>query len=107
MATNPLGADSALVTFPLDYPPHMAAIARILGRYPPGDLARFVTVAIDLLDLDWGDPDLEEDDEPGQCTEDEISTDLHCFTANGPGCEISDSGGGNVTDEPHDGDEGI
>lgn len=53
----------------------------------------------------------EEDDPSGQADEDGINTayDLIRYTegASGPGCTISDPGGGNVTDECHDPDEGV
>jgi hypothetical protein len=48
----------------------------------------------DRVDQDHdGLADDEEDDAPGQCTEDEISTDLHAAWAPGAGCELSDPGG--------------
>lgn len=52
---------------------------------------------------DENDDPAEEDDEPGQCDEDELNTgfDRVRYTpgASGPGCAISDAGGGNVEDE--------
>lgn len=109
MANTPLRAESALVTFPNQVPP-MPAVARILSRYDRAKLEAFVSVAIDLLDVLDGDPDLEEeeredddpaeaDDEPeeddhsGQCDEDGINT-VHpaCGrTYLGAGCPISDA----------------
>lgn len=55
----------------------------------------------------------EEDDPSGQCDEDGINTNLTAQWATGAGCTISDApedddpGGGNVTDEGHDPDEGV
>lgn len=52
----------------------------------------------------------EEDDDSGQCDEDGINTAFGNgdFEAEGgAGCPISDPGGGNVTDEPHDEDDGM
>lgn len=52
---------------------------------------------------DEDDDPAEEDDDSGQCTEDEISTALsfvlYTVGASGPGCPLSDPGGGNVEDE--------
>ena len=131
MATNPvIGLDK--------FPPAAASrvAAALLNRHSAGEIAEAVTVLIDVLDLMGGDPDLEtqaieddftpmpsgidfgpgceisdaaeEDDDPGQCTEDEASSGNPFFGMRGPGCTISDPAedddhaGGNVTDEPHD-----
>ncbi len=75
-------------TFPA-VPP--AAISRVLATFDRAQLEGFIAVAIDLLDLADGDPDLEEDDDPGQCTEDEINTNLQARIGGGSGCTISDS----------------
>ena len=63
----------------------------ILSRFDRDQLHGFIAVAIELADTLDGDPDLEDGDEDGQCTEDEISTldMVRCFPG-GPGCEISD-----------------
>lgn len=59
------------------------------------------------------DDSAEEDDPAGQCDEDGINTNLTAQWATGAGCTIADApedddpAGGNVTDEPHDGDEGV
>lgn len=61
---------------------------------------------------DEEDDPAEEDDPSGQCDEDEINTNLQARWASRPGCSISDPdedddpAGGNVTDEPHDEDDG-
>ncbi|SCW36799.1 hypothetical protein SAMN02927924_00229 [Sphingobium faniae] len=76
MANTDLRADSALVTLP-NCLPSMPAVARILSRYDRERLEGFVAIAIDLMDLMDGDPDLEdgdadEDDDPaGGNVEDE------------------------------------
>lgn len=70
-----------------------AAVSRVLSAFDRNQLAAFIEVAIGLLDVADGDPDLEEDDDPAQCSEDEISTNLHAQWASGAGCEISDAGG--------------
>jgi len=61
MAITDLRADSALVTLP-NCIPSMPAVARILSRYDRERLEGFVAIAIDLMDLMDGDPDLEDDD---------------------------------------------
>lgn len=51
---------------------------------------------IALLDQTDGDPDLEDDDLYGECSEDEISTGPALgmrFIPDGPGCPIADPGG--------------
>jgi len=68
----------------------LAAVMRLLSRYERRELACFIAVAIDLLDVAGGDPDLEDSDEDGQCSEDEISTNLQAHQGFGPGCIISD-----------------
>jgi hypothetical protein len=62
------------------------------------------SLLIDRLDTADGDPDLEEDDPPGQCDEDEINTNLWMRTGEGPGCEISDPDKG--ADDDPERDEG-
>ncbi|ALR19027.1 hypothetical protein ATN00_00545 [Sphingobium baderi] len=49
----------------------MPAVARILSRYDRERLEGFVAIAIDLMDLMDGDPDLEDDDPAGGNVEDE------------------------------------
>lgn len=73
------------------------AVMRLLSRYERQELASFIAVAIDLLDIADGDPDLE-----GSCDEDEISTDFVLVPTNaGAGCTISDAGGQEANeDEP-------
>lgn len=72
------------------FPVSPVAVTRLLSRHTRAELAGFVSVAIDLLDVLDGDPDNEEDDPPGQCNEDEVNTNLHAQWGEGPGCEISD-----------------
>lgn len=61
MASSPLRADSACIKHFAPVPP--AAISRVLSRFDRDQLAGFIAVAIDLLDLADGDPDLELVDE--------------------------------------------
>lgn len=65
MATRPIGADSAYVITPHQFPPAGAALiaARILNKHSPSKIAEAVEILIDVLDLVGGDPDLEEDNE--------------------------------------------
>lgn len=110
-----------------------APVLAILSRYRREDIEAFIAVAIDLLDLSDGDPDLEdatdlEDDHAlspdasafgdgpgdaltdpgGQCDEDEINTALDNLRyqegRRGAGCVISDGDSG-VEDWPHDPEE--
>ena len=76
---------------------------RLIGQAIPmlsrHDLEELTAHLIDCLDEIDGNPDAEEDDHAGECSEDEIS----CGPGNwggllyrgepGPGCEISDPGG--------------
>jgi hypothetical protein len=74
--------------FVTEIPP--AVVMRLLSRYEREQLAGFIAVAIDLLDLGDGDTDVE-----GECSEDEISRcpDMGAqFLPGGPGCNISDGG---------------
>lgn len=103
MATAPLGAESVPAN-PLSFTlsPGMAPatpIMRMLARFDRPKVEAFAEISIALLDLIDGDPDLEDSDEDGQCSEDEISTNLHAQWAGGAGCEISDG------DSEHDGRE--
>lgn len=68
-----------------------AAISRLLTRYSREQVEAFTQIAIDLLDLADGDPDLEETD-----TEDAFVLSPHTLgfsEGRGPGCEVSDAGG--------------
>ena len=69
-----------------------AAVTRILSRFDRDQLAGFISVAIDLLDMTDGDPDLED----GTDVEDDfvLSASANGYAeGRGPGCEISDAGG--------------
>ncbi len=96
MASLPLERPVTIVTLPGTIPP-MPAVARILGRYDRSQVEAFIAVAIDLLDVLDGEPDVEDDDPSGQCDEDEINTGngvyyLHGSANDGAGCVISDGG---------------
>lgn len=69
-----------------------AAVSRVLATFDRDQLAGFIAVAIDLLDFAQGDPDIEEDDDPGQCDEDGVNTNLAALQTGSPGCTISDGG---------------
>ncbi|QUT05187.1 hypothetical protein KFK14_19650 [Sphingobium phenoxybenzoativorans] len=72
----------------LQAPP--AAVTRILSRFDRDQLAAFISVAIDLLDIADGDPDLEN---ATNLEDDFILTKQAKFDAGpGPGCRISDAG---------------
>jgi hypothetical protein len=58
MASTPLGGPTAVVTMPGTLPP-MPAVARILARFDRAKLGSFVEVAIGLMDLEDGDPEIE------------------------------------------------
>jgi hypothetical protein len=68
-----------------------AAISRVLATFDRKQLAGFIAVAIDLLDLADGDSD-----EECELVEDDFF-EAHPYL--GPGCPITDPGGGNVEDE--------
>jgi hypothetical protein len=84
-----------------------AAISRVLATFDRHQLEGFIAVAIDLLDFADGDPDAEEDDDAGQCTEDEVSySNGPGMWGGGPGCPISDPDCA-VDDVPCDGEDGF
>lgn len=92
MATKPLSADNRAIVLPNAMPVPPAAVTRLLARYSRGELAGFIAVAIDLLDLADGDHDTEANgDELDGCGSED------CFGAvlsaqGGPGCPLSDPG---------------
>lgn len=84
--------------------PPMPAVARILARYDRPSLEGFISVAIGLLDVLDGDPDVEANGDEldgANAAEDEFQS----HSDHGPGCPISDQpeeddhSGGNVEDE--------
>ena len=70
-----------------------AAIFRILSRFDRDQLAGFITVAIDVLDLAEPDSDLEPDGDEldGTAAEDDFYA--HSKWLGEPGCPIADPGG--------------
>jgi hypothetical protein len=114
----PTMAEAAVVTLVPGLAP-AAPIMRVLAQFNRRQIETFAEVAIALLDLADGDPDLEvtdaEDDfatvtgdgpgcklgDPGgQCTEDEISAFRpEDFAHHGPGCPISDPAGHDEGDQ--------
>lgn len=89
MATNPIDVNSRSVTL-LGEIPHVSAVTSVLSRFDRGKLAAFVMVAIDLIDVLDGDPDLEPagDELDGTNAEDDFN--LGTRRAVGAGCPLSD-----------------
>lgn len=88
MATMPTSAPLRALTPPvMPVPP--AAISRVLSRFDREQLAGFVAVAIDLLDLGDGDPDYED---ATDVEDDHALSSQAIGYATGPGCEIGDTG---------------
>ena len=87
MATQPLGGSAS--AFPAISP--MPAVARILARFERDQLAGFIAVALDLIDMlddAEGDPEGYEGD-----TEDAFALSGQALRYHtGPGCPISDTG---------------
>ncbi|MEL6530307.1 MAG: hypothetical protein AAFQ27_10110 [Pseudomonadota bacterium] len=70
-------------------------VERVLAAHGRDTLEIVMQVAIDVLDAIDGDADLEDSDEDGQCSEEEISIAAEAWGsgirhAGGPGCAISD-----------------
>lgn len=72
-----------------------AAILRTLSRFDRPVLESFITVAIELLDMIGGDPDLEQT---------RAEDDWFDHRGDGPGCPISDPGGAGVGEDDEDDD---
>ena len=74
--------------------PGMSKAAKVLAHHSREELSAFVTIAIELMDQEDGDPDMEVDsDFEGECSEDAITTGPGSgrpFFDAGPGCVISD-----------------
>ena len=79
------------------------AVMAILSRFDRPTLEAFLTVAVDLLDLADGDPDIEEtgDDQDGSLSEEEPAA-RFAEMGNGPGCDVADTDEG-IDERPHDG----
>jgi hypothetical protein len=85
-----------------------APVLAILSRYKREDIEAFIAVAIDLLDLADGDPDVEGIDDDAEPVDDDTelngderdtgNAEDEClagsFLHEGPGCPIGDPGGG-------------
>lgn len=78
-----------------------AAVSRVLATFDRDQLAGFIAVAIDLLDLADGDTELEETD-----TEDafELSWIARGYDT-GPGCPIADAGGAAEREDDEEDDD--
>lgn len=70
------------------------AIARILSRCDRRKLDHFIEIALELVDVADGDPDLEAtgDELDGDRAEDEAGAELYARLEDGPGCNIGDPG---------------
>ena len=82
-----------------------AAVTRVLTRFDRADLASFIAVAIDLLDVADGDTDIEENGDEGDHSFAECESG-YAIAFDGPGCPIADPGGshnGHDDDEEDDG----
>ena len=66
-----------------------AAISRVLSRFDREQLAGFVAVAIDLMDLGDGDPDFEN---ATDVEDDHALSSWAIDPSSGPGCNIADTG---------------
>lgn len=97
MATQPIGGETAhvtpapaaqnLYTPSIGFAP-MPAVAAVLGRYKPEQLASFIEVAIGLLDLAEPDPDIEDATD----LEDDFALSPQAIGyASGIGCEVADT----------------
>ena len=88
-------------------PPQQPAVAMlaIIPSLPRPELARLVQRLIDRMDDMDGDPDLEGngDEEDHTGGEDDFhNAAWRPLSWGGPGCPVSDEGGGNIDDDPHD-----
>lgn len=93
MATKPLSADGRAIALPNAMPAPPAAVVRLLARYSRDELASFIAVAIDLLDLAEGDNDVEANGDELDSTLAEDDFCEHRFAGRGePGCPVSDPG---------------
>lgn len=73
----------------------MPAVTRILSRFDRPELEGFIAVAIGLLDVLDGDPDVElnGDELDGSSLEEDIPSDCGFGAGLGPGCPLADPGG--------------
>ena len=92
MATEPLGADSAHVITPNQFPPAAAGriAARMLDRFNRDELGNAIEVLVELLDAWDGDADVElnGDELDGTAAEDDYGH--NGDWRGGAGCVISD-----------------
>lgn len=80
----------------IDDPAALLAIASKLAQLGSDHLATIIEAGIAILDHRAGDPDLEDGDADGQCSEDEISCggqtrDWLAHASRGAGCIFSDN----------------
>lgn len=83
-----------------------AAVARILSRFDRDQLAAFISVAIDLLDVADGDPDVElnGDEKDGSLGEDDFHDRSETWSGM-PGCPVSDPPEADGDERDGNGDE--
>ena len=85
MATRPI--EGNVTAFPAT--PPLVAVAAILGRFDRQTLEAFMTVAVELIDIADGDPDLENATD----LEDDFTLSRRVLGYDtGPGCYSSDTG---------------
>lgn len=101
------------INHPARQPTPPAAVSRVLSRFTRAELEGFVAVAIDLMDVADGDPemedggDLEQDDDEGPAWIERVDQARPAYPApdcfadhhNGEDAEDDDPAGGNVEDE--------
>lgn len=91
MATEPISASPFAITPPVT-PVPPAAISRVLSRFDREQLAGFVAVAIDLMDL--ADPDSDAEDATDLEDDFALSPQAVGYGSDGPGCSVSDQDAG-------------
>lgn len=93
-----MNAPTAISAMARQVPP--APVLQVLSRYRREDIEAFVAIAIDLMDLADGDPDIENATD----AEDEGITAAALEFTDGPGCIIADTDFA-VDDQPCDNDD--
>ena len=101
MATKAIGPESAYVTLPNHFAP-MPAVMRTLAQFDRTSLEGFISVAIGLLDVVDGDPEMElNGDESDHTGSEECFVEHYCYEP-GAGCPVSDPGGCEHDGREHD-----
>lgn len=77
----------------------------VLGRDQAArEIGETIEAMIEVLDRLAGDPDFEESDAEDSFA---LSPLARQFAANMPGCAVSDPGGGDIVDQPHDAEDDV